>query len=113
MPKKTHIRQSKQIRWIIDHGKKWVTPYFIGFYLSPDEKVKQSQQAIITSKKLGNAVHRNRIRRRIREAYRKNQNLILNPLQFIFIGRKKAKNGSWSELESRMKYFFTEIQKEA
>ena len=60
-----------------------------------------SRLGIIATKKLGNAVERNRAKRQIREVFRKNSSAILPSLDMIVLPRKKMKQLKFAELEKR------------
>ena len=60
-----------------------------------------SRLGVIATKKLGNAVERNRAKRQIREVFRKNSSAILPSLDMIVLPRKKMKQLKFAELEKR------------
>lgn len=55
---------------------------------------------IAVTKKLGKSVVRNKIRRRIREAYRLNGNKVKQGYDIVFLSRVGAKEVGYKELES-------------
>jgi len=54
---------------------------------------------IITSRKVGTAVVRNRVRRRLREIIRRHQHQIRSGLWIVIIGSTRAARASYAELE--------------
>jgi len=52
----------------------------------------------VASRKVGNAVRRNRLRRRLKELYRLHRHHLPTPLHFVFITRRGAAELSWNEL---------------
>ena len=53
----------------------------------------------VTSKRIGNAVVRNRVRRRIREAVRRHQHAVRSGLWIVLIARPGAAKASYQQLE--------------
>ena len=53
----------------------------------------------VTSRAIGPAVVRNRVRRRFREIVRKHQNEILDGVWIVTIARRSAANATYQELE--------------
>jgi ribonuclease P protein component len=53
----------------------------------------------ITSRKIGNAVQRNRVRRRLREIVRKNQGALRSNIWLLTIAQTAAAHASYSALE--------------
>ncbi len=59
----TRIKTSKAFNGVYRHATKtWHTPYFVLFY----QKTDSYQVGFVASKKIGNAVHRNRAKRLLR-----------------------------------------------
>jgi ribonuclease P protein component len=55
--------------------------------------------AVVASKKLGNAVQRNRTKRWLRTLFRRNKELLEKPIDMIFIPRKEIHLANWKSLE--------------
>lgn len=62
------IRENKQFKRIYSRGRTAVTPALVAYCVK--NRGKERNLGITVGKKVGNAVHRNRARRVIREAYR-------------------------------------------
>lgn len=55
---------------------------------------------LVTTRRTGNAVARNRIRRRLREIFRKHREALDQKCDIVVIARKAAAEAAFSELES-------------
>lgn len=63
---------------------------------------KGNRVGVAVSPKLGKAHWRNRVKRRLREAYRLNEEKFHSGVDIIFIGRRATHDASFSELEREM-----------
>ena len=54
---------------------------------------------IVTSRKLGRAVVRNRVRRRLREIVRRHQNRVRDNLWIVLVAKREAAQASYGALE--------------
>ncbi len=59
-----------------------------------------NQIGITVSTKIGRAVHRNRIRRRLREIYRLNESRIKEGYDIVVVARIRSRDAAYSELEA-------------
>ena len=64
---------------------------------------------ITVTTKLGKAVRRNRIRRRLRECYRLNEQKLRCGLDIILVARGRAHDASFNELESTFLYLCAKL----
>jgi len=98
--RKFRLRQKSGFKTIFELGKnysaKYVAIYVI--YKGPNKF------GFIASKKVGNAVQRNRAKRLMREVVRLHICRIRKDIQIICIARARIKGVSYSEVESSMMY---------
>ncbi len=82
------ITENRDFRRIYARGKSYVSPVVITYVTK--NRSKNVRVGITTSKKIGNAVKRNRSRRVIREAFRALAPKIAPGYDFIFVARGKT-----------------------
>ena len=70
---------------------------FLALYARKN-RLDQNRVGITVSKKLGGAVVRNRVRRRLREIYRLNEDLFLHGYDIVVVARSRATDASFEEL---------------
>ncbi len=70
----------------------------LGFVAAPDA-ASRFRAGFITSRAVGSAVVRNRVRRRLREIVRKHQREIVNGIWMVIIARASAARASHEQLE--------------
>jgi ribonuclease P protein component len=64
-----------------------------------DQTTSRFLAGFVTSRRLGNAVTRNRVRRRLREIVRRHQHRLAGGLWLVTIARPSAARASYGELE--------------
>lgn len=91
------LKQNHEFRLLYSKGKSAVSPYFAVYCRKTNRPV--SRLGITTGVKLGNAVKRNRARRRIRELYRTNEHRLLPGYDVVVVARARVIYGRYPELE--------------
>ncbi len=91
------LRKKKDFSYLYKKGKRFRGKNFILIYLS--NELGYSRVAIVASKKLGNAVQRNKIKRKFRTLYRRNKELLTTPLDLIIIPHREIHEAQWQILE--------------
>ncbi len=91
------FRKRKDFLHIYRKGLRYRGKGFILIYLS--NNLPFSRMAVIASKKIGNAVVRNRIKRRFRALFRTNKNWIQGSYDLVFITEKSIGKFVWSEIQ--------------
>jgi ribonuclease P protein component len=72
-PKSARLRKRSEYRRVQERGRKVHTPHFLVFVI--DQDGEETRLGITVSRKVGNAVLRNLLKRRIREAYRRHRDV--------------------------------------
>ncbi|MBP7828474.1 MAG: ribonuclease P protein component [Kiritimatiellae bacterium] len=57
---------------------------------------------VVTGRKVGEAVERNRARRRLREVYRRNRHLFGGAWDVVLVGRRPVLEASWADLSAEL-----------
>lgn len=91
------IRKKKDFFLLYKKGKRYRGRYFNFIYLSSASEL--SRMAVVVSKKTGNAVKRNKIKRRMRSLFRRNKDLLNKPLDIIIIAKKEICEATWPQIK--------------
>lgn len=91
------LRKSRDFRKVIEGGNKAVLETITIFTL-PNREGK-IRLGVSVSRKSGGSVKRNRIKRRIKEAVRKNSHRLPQSVDMVVMARKGAGDASFHELE--------------
>ena len=91
------LKQNHEFRRLYQKGKSAVSPFFAIYCRRTGRP--QSRLGITTGVKLGNAVKRNRVRRRIRELYRSKEDRFSSGYDIVVVARTRAIFARYSELE--------------
>jgi len=107
LPKKVRLLKRAQFLTLSKQGKKVVTDCFIAIVLK--ETAQNNRIGITISKKVGNAVERNRIKRIIREYFRHNKENISGPKDINIIARKGLTSLSNRQIIEKVDKLFSKI----
>lgn len=95
------IRKNKEFLALYKTGGRYRGRYFHIVFRA--NSLEFSRSAVVVSGKIGNAVVRNRIKRRVRALFRRNKALIRMPMDMIFIARREL--AELSGPETAAEYF--------
>ena len=91
------IKKNNEFKKVYKKGKSIVGRYIVVYVLNNHLKINRI--GITVSKKLGNAVKRNRARRVMKEAYRLNQQMFKLGYDIIIVGRSRSVTAKMYEVE--------------
>ena len=94
----TSIKRNSDFHRIYARGKSAVSPCVVIYCRK--NRLGTNRAGFTVSKKLGKAVVRNRIRRRMREIIRLNQNKLEQGYDLILVARTRAVEAEYSRLET-------------
>lgn len=102
MEKKYRIRKNTEFKKIYKSGKNYWNRNIILYCMKND--INETRAGFTISKKMGNAVTRNKIKRRMKEAYKRNFFDLKSGYDLIFIPKKHIVNISFGELENSIRH---------
>ena len=98
MNKRYTLKQNYEFRRLYDKGKNAPTPYLVVYARKTGRG--SNRVGYTVSKKLGKAVVRNRIRRRLREIYRLSLPEMRTGYDIVIVARSKSVGAEYRQLEA-------------
>ena len=91
------LKKNYEFQRLYSRGKSAVTPYLV-VYVRKTRK-RTNRIGITVSTKLGKAVVRNRVRRRLREIYRLSEEAFVPGTELVVVARVRAVKATYGQLE--------------
>lgn len=91
------LKSNRDFRRLYSRGKQSVAPTMVLY--TRKNRLKENRLGITTGKKLGNAVTRNRVRRRLREIYRLHETEFFSGRDLVVVARVRSAHVSYWTLE--------------
>lgn len=91
------LKSNRDFRRLYSRGKQVVSPTMVLYVWK--NRLDQNRLGITVSKKLGNAVTRNKVRRRIREIYRLHEEEFSSGLDLVVVARVRGAHVSYWTLD--------------
>lgn len=85
LPRKRMLKRRSDFQRVYHTGRSWANRYFVLYVFESDRLA--GKIGFAAGKKLGCAVKRNRVKRLMRECYRKNQLQVKTGLAMLFVAR--------------------------
>ena len=96
------MKKKKEFKLVFSNGKSYPSRHVVRYLFKKGSPI----YGFIDSKKIGNAVRRNRAKRLIREAVRLNLKKIDKNYSIIFIARNSINGSNYKEVEKSVLYLF-------
>ena len=97
MKSTTTVKENYEFRRMYAKGKSGVSSCLVVYYRK--NRLGHNRLGVTVSTKLGHAVVRNRVRRRLREIFRLNQSGLAQGYDMILVARARAVGAEYRELE--------------
>jgi ribonuclease P protein component len=94
------LKKNNEFKQVFTKGIRKSGKYTIVFIFSG--KKQNNRLGIIVKKSIGNAVKRNKIKRRLREIWRKQINQLLQGSDVVIVARKEIGEASFNEIENEL-----------
>jgi len=101
------LTKNYEFRRLYNKGKS-VASKFVAVYCLRNNRA-ENRLGVTVSTKLGGAVERNRIRRRLKEIYRINEHSVRTGYSIVIVARQRCRQAKWSELESSVLSLFEKL----
>ena len=98
MKRAVTLKENYEFRRVYHRGKSGVSPFLV-VYARPNRGAR-NRLGITVSAKLGHAVVRNRVRRRLREVFRLAGPAMKQGYDVVLVARSRAVGASYRELET-------------
>jgi ribonuclease P protein component len=95
-PADAHLRTSAEIERVRAAGRSWAHP--LAVLVAAPNDLDRFRLGLSVSKRVGSAVVRNRVRRRIREIVRLRQHDLTPGFDLLFIARPPSATATWNDL---------------
>ncbi|MGM7723388.1 ribonuclease P protein component [Metabacillus sp. Hm71] len=105
MRRKYRIKKNEDFQAVFKHGKSIANRQFV-IYIMQNPEEKEFRIGLSVSKKIGNAVTRNRIKRLIRQVFLEDKHKIASGKEYIIIARKPAADMGYHEVKSSLNHLF-------
>ena len=96
MKSTTTVKKNYEFRRMYAKGKSGVSSYLVVYYRK--NRLGHNRLGVTVSTKLGHAVERNRMRRRLREVYRLHEAELLPGYDIVIVARSRAMEADFAEL---------------
>ncbi|UJF33314.1 ribonuclease P protein component [Paenibacillus hexagrammi] len=103
MEKKYRLARREDFNKVYRYGKSMANHQFVLYYLA-QPKQEEFRLGISVSKKVGNAVVRNRLRRVIKEVIRLRKDSMPPHFDYVLIARKPAAEMDYHEIEKSLNH---------
>lgn len=104
MLKTVSIKENRTFSYLYRRGQFISSDCLILYFRN--NRFENNRLGITVTKKVGKAVIRNRVRRRIKEAYRELEGRIPSSLDIVIVARSMAAQVDYNKLLSALKYMF-------
>jgi len=104
------IRKKSDFTALYEKGRSFRSRYYTLIYLP--NGLTYPRMSAVSSRKVGDAVRRNRARRRARELFRRNKSRLAGPVDMLIITRSDLVDAPWSKLQEQFLVHLSSLARE-
>lgn len=101
MKKELRIKKNKEFQEVFKKGRSFANRQFV-IYVLPKEFQKEYRVGLSVSKKLGNAVKRNQIKRYIRRSFHELKERIIENNDYVVIARQPVSDMNFHDIKKSL-----------
>ncbi|MDD2553681.1 MAG: ribonuclease P protein component [Desulfotomaculaceae bacterium] len=105
----TTLKKNMEYKQVYSRGKSFVDRYLVVYYLS--NNLDFCRFGFTVSKKIGNAVTRNRVRRLLKEACRLNNNVFTGGFDLVLVARRGIVDLDYRRVEESLLKLIKKVYK--
>ncbi|MTH54166.1 ribonuclease P protein component [Bacillus mangrovi] len=109
MKKRNRIKRNEDFQQVFKKGRSIANRQFVLYTLHRDEE-KEFRLGLSVSKKIGNAVTRNRVKRLVKQIFLEEKDFLSKGKDYIVIARKPAAEMSYEEVRSSLFHLFNKAK---
>ena len=106
LPRSERLRKRAGFQAVQNRGRKHHTEHFLVFVLAqPIQEGKgplAPRLGLTVSRKVGGAVQRNRVKRLVREAFRRTKSLFPRGVDVVFVAKKQATDATFEQVSGEI-----------
>jgi ribonuclease P protein component len=106
-----HIKQLSDFQKIRSSGLRRESGFFcLNYLVCPEREPALRRLGVIATRRYGNAVQRNRAKRRLREAFRECQNALPPSVDVVLIVRNRLRHADHTQLVKAIRAAFAKVE---
>jgi len=103
----TSLKKNYEFKRLYNRGKSVASKYVVVYCFKNGRN--ENRLGITVTTKLGGAVQRNRIRRRLKEIYRINESALRRGYDIVLVARMRCVDAPWRELEASVLHLLQKL----
>lgn len=105
------LKKNDEFKAVYKRGRSYVGAYLVLYTMPRTDQ--DAKLGITVSKKVGKAVTRNRVRRLVKETFRRNEMKVPKAYDYVVVARVRANQANYHDIEKNLLYLLRQMKKES